>query len=246
MTFLEAKQALARKLDINYSDIANNDVFSDTDLGGYINTACYMAWDFTSWDFAEHAKTATLLSGDITNGYVSYSSDLQPSSIYYLAINGKEYKKKIFNGYKRYFENNPTAQDKFWAEFKRLIFFNTNIAQVGQTIDIYGKRNFQELSADADLMPFSPDTDAQQFSGNDGVVILAYSLALSSEKKMNATQGAVEEKRAYGIFGVLKNQLEEGRAIEQPKDTPMFNVPDYYRGRGNGRSSNSPIGGFSE
>ena len=33
MTYLEAKQNLARKLDLNYSDIANNDQFSDTDLG---------------------------------------------------------------------------------------------------------------------------------------------------------------------------------------------------------------------
>lgn len=244
MTFLEAKQALARKLDIDYSDIANNDVFSDTDLGGYINTACYMAWDFTSWDFAEHAKTATLLAGDITNGYVSYSNDIQPSSIYYLSIGAKEYHKKQFAGYKRYFESNPTAQDKFWAEHKRLIFFNTNIATAGMAIDIYGKRNFQELTADADLLPFSPDTDSQSFSGNDGVVILAYAQALSSEKKMNATQGAIEEKRAYGIFGVLKGQLDLGRATEQPKDTPMFDVPDFFRTQKGGRSS-SPTGGFS-
>lgn len=244
MTFLEAKQALARKLDINYTDIANNDVFSDADLGAYINTACYMAWDFTFWDFAEHAKTAVLEAGDITLGYVAFPNDIQPSSIYYFAIDNKEYSKKVWNSYKRYFENNPTAQDKFWAEFKRLIFFNTNIAQAGHRIDIYGKRNLQELSADADLLPFSPDTDAQQFSGNDGVVTLAYAQALSSEKKMNPTQGAVEEKRAYGIFTVLKNQLEQGRASEQTKDTPMFNVPDFFKGQKGGRSS-SPTGGFS-
>lgn len=244
MTLLEAKQALARKLDIDYSDIANNDVFSEDDLEGYINTACYMAWDFTSWDFAEHSKTATLLSDDITAGYVSYPNDIQPSSIYYLAIGGKEYKKKNFNGYKRYFETNSTAQDKYWTEHKRLIFFNTNIATAGMAIDIYGKRNFQELTGDSDLLPFSPDTDAQQFSGNDGIVILAYAQALSSEKKMNATQGAVEEKRAYGIFGVLKSQLELGQATEQPKDTPMFEVPDFFRTQKGGRSS-SPTGGFS-
>lgn len=244
MTFLEAKQELARKLDIDYADIANNDVFSDADLGGYINTACFLAWDFTSWDFAEHSKTATLLTADITRGYVSYPTDIQPSSIYYFAIDGKEYHKKNFNGYKRYFQTNATAQDRYWAEFKRLIFFNTNIAQEGMSIDIYGKRNFQELSADADLLPFSPDTDSQSFSGNSGVVILAYAQALSSEKKMNATQGAVEEKRAYGIFGVLKSQLDLGRATEQPKETPMFEVPDFFRSQKGGRSS-SPTGGFS-
>lgn len=243
MTLLEAKKALCRKLDIDYDDIANNDVFSTTDLLEYINTACYMAWDYAFWDFTEHSKSATLTGTDIIVGYTNYPSDIQPSSIYYFRINDEEYVKKEFRGYQRYFETNPTAMDKFWAEFKRLIFFNTNVAQAGHVIDIYGKKNFTELSADADLLPFSPDTDAQSASGNDGIVILAYSLALSSEKKKDPNQGAVEEKRAYGIFSMLKTQLESGRAIEQPKDTPMFGVPDYYRGRRGGHSS--PIGGFS-
>ena len=33
MQFIEGKQSLARKLDIDYSQIANNDLFTDTDLG---------------------------------------------------------------------------------------------------------------------------------------------------------------------------------------------------------------------
>lgn len=243
MIFSEAKQALARKLGIDYSDIANNDVFSDTDLGSYINTACYMAWDYAFWDFAEHAETATLVTADITNGYTNYPERIQPSTIYYFSIDGSEYAKKEFRGYKRYFESNPTATDKFWAEFKRMIFFNTNVAQVGNTIDVYGKKNFTELSSASDKLPFSPDTDAEQFSGNDAIVILAYSLALSSEKMKNPAQGSIEEKRAYGILGVLKKQLEDGRATEQPKDTPMFAVPDYYKEQRGGRST--PIGGFS-
>lgn len=231
MTLLEAKQSLSRKLGINYSDIANNDVFSETDLEEYINTACYLAWDVTFWDWSEHSKTATLTSTNITNGYVSYPNDIQPSSIYYLAINGKEQKKKNFAGFKRFFEANPSGQDKFWAELKRLIFINTNYATAGMVIDIYGKKNFERIEDDTDVLPFSPDVTAgaEQFSGNDAIIILAYAQALSSEKMKNPTQGAVEEKRAYGIFQLLKSQLEQGRAIEDPINTPMFQVPDYFR-----------------
>lgn len=245
MTFLEAKQALARKLDIDYADIANNDLFSDTDLGGYINTACYMAWDFAFWDFTEHSKTATLLSLDITRGYTNYPNDIAPSSIYYVAIDSKEYKKKNYPSYKSFFERNATDTSKYWAEFKRLLFFNTNIATAGMVIDIYGKKNFTKLSADADILPFAPNVTTEQFSGNDAVVILAYAQALSSEKKKNPQQGAVEEKRAYGIFQMLADQLEAGRASEQQINTPMFKVPDYFAQRG-GRSNGSPIGGFNE
>lgn len=245
MTFLEAKQALARKLGIDYSTIANNDVFSESDLGAYINTACYMAWDLEFWDFTEHTKTATLDATSISNGYVNYPPEFAPSSIFYLSIGGEEYKKISIQGYRRFFEQNASATDKYWAEHKRLIFFNTNVAESGDTIDVYGKLNFVELSADADLLPFSPDTDAQQFSGNDAIVILAYAQALSSEKKKDPNQGAVEEKRAYGILQLLSNQLKAGRATEQPKNTPMFKVPDYFARRG-GSTNGSPIGGFNQ
>lgn len=228
MTLLDAKKALCRKLDISYDDIANNDLFTDEDLKEYINSASYRVWDFRSWDWAEHSKTATLLSGDITNGYVAHPTEIQPSSIFLLTINGEEFDKKQFKSYKKYFENNPTATDKYWTEFKRLIFFNVNAVSAGQVIDIYGKKNFVELSNSTDLLPFSPDTDAQQYSGNEAVITLAYSIALSSEKKKNPQQGQIEEKRAFETLAVLAKQLEDGRASEHSKDSPMFDVPNFF------------------
>ena len=46
MTFQEAKQHLARKLNINYTEIANNDLFTDTDLGELIKLAVIKVWDY--------------------------------------------------------------------------------------------------------------------------------------------------------------------------------------------------------
>lgn len=242
-TNLEAKQALARKLDINYADIANNDLFTDTDLQEYINTACRLAWDYAPWDFKEHAETATLNSTNVANGYIPYPENIAPSSIELLQVSGVTHDKREYKAFKRWFENYPTSQDKIWAEFKRLIFLNTNLISVGSVIDIYGTKTLASLSADADLLPFSPDADNDEYSGNDAIIRLAYAEALSSDKLQNTTQAEVERKGAYGTLSVLSEALKMGRSSEQSKNRPMFDVPDFFRGR-TGRGD-SPTGTFS-
>lgn len=244
MKFLEAQKSLCRKLNIDYSDIANNDLFTLEDIQDYVIQGAMEAYDYESWDFAEHSKTATLISSNITNGYVIMPTDILPSSIYYLTIDGKEFDKKNFTSYKKYFQNQPTATDRFWAEFKRMIFFNTNAVAVGQVMDVYGKRGMQPLSSDDDLMPFSPDTDNQETSGNQACVLLAYSQALGSDKKKNPEGAKIERDKAIAILEKLSGQLKQGRASEQSKNRPIFDVPDLFpSGRSQGSSS---IGTFSQ
>jgi hypothetical protein len=228
MTNLEAKKALCRKLNIDWTDIANNDLFTAEDIQDFVNQGAKQAYDFEFWDFAEHSKTATLEASDITAGYVSYPTDIQPSSIYYLTIGAEEFDKKNFVSYKKWFEKNATDESKFWSEFKRLIFFNVNACSAGDVIDIYGKRNQRILSVDADLLPFSPDTDDEETSGNQACILLAYAEALDSEKKKNPNQAEIERKKAYSILGVLATSLKQGRASEQSKNRPMFDVPDFF------------------
>lgn len=242
MVNLEAKKALCRKLNISWDDIANNDLFTSEDIQDYVNQGAMQAYDFEFWDFAEHSKTATLTGTDITNGYVAYPTDIAPSSIYYFTINGFEYDKKNFTSFKKYFQETSNGQDKIWAEFKRLIFFNKNVAQSGHVIDVYGKRNYRALSGDNDLLPFSPDTDNEEFSGNQACVLFAYAEALSSDKKKNTAQANVEFQKAVAILQRLAGQLHQGRASEQVKNRPMFTVPDMFSGNG---ISNAGIGTFS-
>lgn len=238
MIFLDAKKALARKLGIDYSSIEQNDLFTEEDLEYYINVAGLKAWDVTFWDFAEHSKSGTLTSLEVTEERVAHPEDIAPSSIYYLSIGGKEFKKRNFSAYKRMFEEDENRVDRVWAEYKRYIFFNVNseYAVAGAEIEIYGKKTYTKLSGDNDLLPFSPDEDEKEFSGNTAIILLAYAEALSSEKLKNPTQAQVEERKAMDILNILKNQLEQGRATEQEHDRPMFNVPDMFRntqGRGN-------------
>jgi len=242
MVNLEAKKALAKKLNISYADIAYNDLFTDEDLQYYVNQGAMQAYDYTFWDFAEHSKTATLGAGDITNGYVAYPQDILPSSIYYLTINGQEFTKKNFASFKKWFQDNPTDQGLYWAEFKRLLFFNKNMASAGQVIDIYGRRGFRQLSGDNDLLPFSPDTDNEESSGNEACVLFAYAEILASEKKKNPQQAEVEIKKARAILDLLASQQNQGHAIEQSKNRPMFDVPNLFP---TGVNGNASIGTFN-
>jgi len=242
MDFLEAKQALARKLDIDYADIANNGLFTEADLEDYLNQGAIKAWDYKFWDFTEHSKTATLTALNASNGYISHPNDIAPSSIYYLTVDGVPFDKKSFPSFQRWFTENASDDSPYWTEFKRLIFLNKNKITTGTVVDIFGKRSFQKMTEDTDLMPFSMNTSDDQYSGNQACILLAYAEALSSDKKKNTSQAEIESKNAYNILESLSKQLEAGRASEQIKNRPMFNVPDMFPR--NGRTGGS-IGKFS-
>src|SRR5665213_3042750 len=175
MTFLEAKQALARKLDIDYSDIANNGLFTDTDLGDYIQAGVAKAWDYKPWPFTQRTKTATTISTD----YYDHPQDLMNGSIRLLKVAGKEYTKLSIEAYLEYLQYNATGTERLWAENETYIFINANAYTVGDTLDLYGKKLAPTLSATTDLLPFSPVTDNQEYSGNRAVVRLAYAEALA-------------------------------------------------------------------
>lgn len=238
MTNLEAKQHLARKLDILYSDIANNDLFTDTDLQAFIQLGLLRAWDFKPWPFTQKVKKATSVSTE----YYDHPSDIMNGSIYRLTMAGKEYKKLDPQSYFKRFEDDSTAQDRLWTEVETYIFVNQNAYTVGDEMCLFGKKFPITLSADADLLPFSITTDNYEHSGNEAIVLLAYAEALDSEKKQKPDQAEVERKKAYETLNVLWKPFEEQKALQQSAGRPMFEVPDFFGGsRG---SSPEYIGNF--
>lgn len=233
MDLLEAKQHLSRKLDIDYANIANNGLFTDSDLQAFIQQAVIKAWDYEFWDFTEGSKTGTTIS----TPYYDYPQDIQSGSAFLLWVTGKEYKKLSFQDYQKYFQDNPNARDRFWSQRKRFIFINQNAYTVGDIFDVFGKLMPPVLSSTTDLLPFSPDTDNEEHSGNEAIVLLGYGEALDSEKKNNPAQAEIERKKAYQTLDILWKPFAEERASLQSKDRPMFNVPDYFSGRANNRNS---------
>jgi hypothetical protein len=240
MTSTEAKQELARKLDIDYSDIANNGLFTDTDLGAYIQLGVIDAWDYKPWPFTQRTKTATTLASD----YYDHPQDLMNNSIYLLKVAGKEYKKVLIEDYLKYLEDFPSAKDRLWSENETYIFINRNAYTVGDTFDLYGKKMAPQLSSGTDILPFSPITDNQEHSGNHAIVLLAHSWALESGKKNDSATAQIVRGEALGILKTLWKPFELSRAAMQSKGRPMFQVPDFL-GNGTGKTDPTTVGNFT-
>jgi hypothetical protein len=238
MILTDAKTALARKLDINFADIANNDLFTDADLVDCVQAGANKAWDFKPWAMTE-GDWKTVSTSD---GYNDYPSDCEEESIDVLYIAGYEYRKLNFADYEKFLADNPTATDRIWSEHKRFYFYNVNADTVGSEIWFKGKKRAPTLSTGTDLLPFSPTTDNQENSGNRAIVNLAYAEALASEKLKQYAQADVEEKKAFAILATLWAPIGARRSVEQSQDRPIFDVPDFFGGRPNSRNTN--IGNF--
>lgn len=233
MTLLEAKQALARMLDIDYTNISLNDVFSDTDLLEYINEGCKQAWSLARWSFTEASKTWTLVDQDVTDGYVNLPEDIMPSSIFSVWIDGEEAERRDIVSLRRYLQANPTGTKLIFAIYKNNLYFNANTISAGVVVDAYGKKRFVPFTSSSntgDLLPFSIGADQFEDAGNNATVRLAYAEALGSEKKKNYAQAEVERKKAMAILTPLAEETKEDRANEQLESKPMFDVPDFFGG----------------
>lgn len=226
-------------LDIDYTNISLNDVFSDTDLLEYINEGCKQAWSMARWTFSQQIKTWTLVTQDITDGYMNIPEDIMPPSIFSVWINGVEADRKDVVSLRRYLAENPSGTNLYVAIYKNNLYFNTYSVSAGQVIDIYAKKRFAPFTASSssgELLPFSLGADGFEDSGNNAIVRLAYAEALGSEKKKNYAQAEVERKKAMAILTPLAEETKEDTANEQMVSKPMLDVPDFFAGENQGSS----------
>jgi hypothetical protein len=243
LNLLEAKQALARKLDIDYSNIALNGLFTDSDLSGLIQFGLQRAWDYKPWPFKVVVKTT--ITG-VNIDYYDYPTDMMNGSGYLLIVGGKEYKKLTIEDYLSWLQRNPTDNTRYWSENGTFVFINKNAYSQGvDNFDIYGRGMAPTLVNPTDLLPFSPTTDNEQYSGNEAIVQLAYSEALDSEKKRNPQAAEVERKKAYESLGLLWKPFAEMKANLQPQRS-MFQTPNFFPGYIGRNSGDNPIGNFPE
>lgn len=232
MQLSEAKTALASKLNISLSTISQNGLFSESELADFIVSACQIAWDYRPWTFTLDSMKTTLTAEDLARGYLDYPNNFEDESIWLLTVAGKEWGKREFADFKHFLAENPTSSEKIWAEFRRIYFLNMTAVSVGDEVEIYGKLRPTTPSATTDKLPFSPENDNDENSGNRAIVNLAYAEALGSEKKNDPAGAEVERKKAFQTLDRLWAPMAERRARKQSQNRPFFNVPDFF-GRNN-------------
>jgi len=229
MDFEESQKELCRKLNIDFVDIANNPTFSSDDLKAWINLAIQRAWDYARWIFSEEAVYTQTTSEE----YYDYPDKFLSDSIRILKVEQDDgematYKKINFQDYQKYLEEEPDGEDLVFSDYRRFYFINPNTFSAGKKIEIWGKKRATKLVNNADLLPFSPDTDDEENSGNEAIVKLAYSIALGSDKKKDKKRGQAEEAEAYAMLRIIATREQEEQAQYQSKDRPFFDVPQLF------------------
>lgn len=220
-TFFEE---LCSRLNINWGDIGNNDLFSETELVRWLTLAKDEAVSRHSWPFTEgkidFAATAGLETYD-------YPTNLKSDSIRYLTVGGKRYQKLLFEDYLNYKEDYPSGTDKYFSDRNRVIYTNYLVSGFGGTIVAYGQVEVTgTVSSSITTTVFS----MAEPEGDEAIIKLAYSKALSSDKMKNKVGGNQEKAEAFEILDGIWKRIQERQHTYQTKDRPMFERIDIING----------------
>lgn len=248
MILSEAEEALCRKLNIDYDAVeaGNNALFTSDEIDGYINTGLRRAWDYKPWTFTE--GIVTLTAPTPTTASYDYPENFEDESIFLVAVNnvpwiGPRNGKRNFAEYMRWLSTYPTDTSLIWTEYARQYYLNQAAYSAGQSYSLYGKLRAPTLATGTDLLPFSPDTDSDQNSGNDVIILLAYADALNSEKKKNPAGAKEVEQLAFSILDLVWLPMGERKAEKAAQHQPFFNGIDLFPQR-RGTRYDTPPGNF--
>ena len=239
MTLLEAKKQLCNKLNISYANLGagTDDLFSWDGINDWINLACLEAWDYHDWIFKESAKTTTTVA---SQEYYDYPPEFISDSIFLLRVADSNalletYKKIRYLDFMKYREDSPTGVEKYWSDHRRWYFVNPKAFSdaASRSIEVWGMLRFTELAASTTPMPFSPDTEGNENSGNNAIVNLAYAMALDSEKKNQPQKAQAIRAEAYNTFKILADREKEAQADYEVVGTTFFRHMPLFDAGGN-------------
>ena len=213
MNFLQAKQALSRKLDIDYTNIANNGLFTDEDLGAYINAGQNLAWSMYTWEPEQVSKTIT--NTEATS--YTYPVGLLPKSATVLFVEGEQYPKFDYESYNNLLATEDGDETKMWSDFDGSVYIN--YYESTDSLIVLGTNAVTELSATTDALFFTDE------SGNDAVVDLAYAEALGSGKLNNPNKAQyIEQNAIQKLATVWRRQSQDKSRENSTKE--MFSNPN--------------------
>ncbi len=228
MTKQESAELLCTKLNISYDNIraGTDDLFNWNDLYNWLDLACLEAWDYSDWIFKEKAYTTTTVA---SQEYYDYPSDFVEDSIFLLRVAGSDglldtYQKIRYTDFMQYREQSPTGQNKVWSDHRNWYFINPKAFNdaASRSIEVWGMIRFTELTASTSSLPFSPNSEGYENSGNHAIVKLAYAMALESEKKNDPQKAIIIRSEAYATLKLLADKEAEKQADYEVYGRPFF------------------------
>lgn len=215
---------LCSRLNIDYTDIDNNDIFTLTELKRWINFGKDQAVSRHSWPFTEGERDIATVSAQEK---YDYPSTMKSDSLRYLTVNDKRYDKLLFEDYLKYKEDSPSGTDRVFSDRSRVLYFNVLASDFGNSIVTYGQVTVDDMvstTVSSTVFSFAePEVDL-------AIIKLAYTKALSSDKIKDLQKARVERLEAFEIIDEAWNRIQEKQHTYKTKDTPMFKRIDVVRG----------------
>jgi len=221
------------KLNIDWSDITSNDLFSETELTRWLTIARDEIVAKHPWPITEGKRDLAVVGGQEE---YRYWSDMKSDSIRYLSVNGKRYRKLLFESYLKYREDYSSGQGRYFSDRARRIYINPLVTDFANTIRAYGQ--IQVSIAINSTITTTIFSDAEP-EIDEAIIQLAYSIALSSEKMKNPTQGRKERTESFEKVDGIWDKIATRQHTYQTKDKPMFRKLNILEGTIGGE--NNPL-----
>lgn len=196
--------------------------YTDAIIAEWADQSHQWAAAFHKWPFTEGRVSTTWASTEEWS-FEGYKSD----SFRIVQVGGKRLRKLDFANYQIFREEEPSADDRVFSDFGRIVFINPNIDLSG-TLTAWG----QYIPTAFDITDLTAKTvfSDNEPEGNEAIVSKMLSLARNREKKLTEAK-YFEDQAKLKLDELYKRILEEQYAYQtHPDSGGMWERFDVLRG----------------
>ena len=217
-------EELSSRLKINWSDVSNNDLFTEAQLTNWLTMARDLAVARWPWPFTEGRREITTVSGQEK---YDYQTDMKTDGVRYLQVNGKRYYKTLFDDYMNYKEDFSTGGEKLYTDWNRVLMINYLADGFSNSIVVYAQMSISGAVSSA--VSTTVFTMAEP-EGDEAIVKLAYAMALGSDKKKRPNDAIKEKNEAIQILDEMWKRIADDQFSYQTYNRPMWERFDVLNG----------------
>lgn len=219
---MDTRENIEDELIARLQTADNSTLFPASRITQLIQRAYVWATQLFIWQDLVKGKYTTTQANI---NYYDYPESFRTSTIIRLEVDGESYDRVNFEDFLAYKENNPTGEDKIFANYGRQVFISPTPTSAGLNLSVWGAYNVKasDLSSSSSQTIFSENKE----EGNEAIVKKAYSVAIKGD---NNNLAISEEKDALGILARLHQEEQASTQRDKRKDHPKFDVHDMFRG----------------